>query len=109
MHTGRCVCVLALILSIMTGCGGPRTGPLVVQGMTINGYDLEYEFAGPGSIQVDANSLMINTGKTTIAVADGKLRVDGRSYGAVKPKDRISTVGGTVTVNGEERKPDSAG
>jgi hypothetical protein len=30
-----------------------------------------------------------------------------RSYGAVKPKDGISVIGGKVSVNGEERKPDA--
>lgn len=107
MRIGRPVGIFAIILSVISGCAERPAASFVVEGMNINGYDLEYEFTPPGSIQVDANSFTINTGKKTIAVADGKLRVDGRSYGAVKPKNRISTIGDKVKVNGEVRKPDT--
>jgi hypothetical protein len=75
--------------------------------MNINGYEFDYELVEPSSIQADSKDLSVTAGKRQIAVTDGKLRVDGRTYGVVKPKDRISTIGGKVSVNGEERKPDA--
>jgi hypothetical protein len=51
--------------------------------------------------------LTISTGEVQIRVAAGKLRVHAWPYGAVRPKDRIAVVGGKVSVNGEERKPEA--
>jgi hypothetical protein len=106
MRAFRSVAILATML-VATGCNNQPAGPLVVRGMNVNGYEFDYEYVAPGSIQADSKDVSISAGKNQIAVTDGKLRVDGRSYGVVKPKDRISVIGGKVSVNGEERKPDS--
>jgi hypothetical protein len=92
---------------VATGCNNQPAGPILVRGMNVNGYEFDYEHVAPSSIQADSNNLTITAGKSQIAVTDGKLRVDERSYGVVKPKDRISVIGGKVSVNGEERKPDA--
>jgi len=72
--------------------------------MNINGYEFDYELNSPNSIQADSRDVHISTGKTKIDVIEGTLRVDGRSYGVVKQKDRISVDGDKVSVNGEVRK-----
>jgi phage baseplate assembly protein gpV len=71
--------------------------------MEVNGFVFDYDMTSPSSTLAGESGLAINTGKTTIQVADGKLSVDGRYYGTVKVKDRIAVLGGKVSVNGEER------
>jgi hypothetical protein len=95
----------ALVLSAI-GCSREPAGPAIVHGMNVNGYEIEYELAPSSSILADATSLTISAGKTTIRIADSKLNVDGKAFGTVKASDRITAVGGKVTVNGEERKPE---
>lgn len=97
--------VLVLLLGTI-GCNHQTSVPLVVHGMNVNGYEFDYELAEPSSIEADSASLRISSGKHRIEVVKGKLRVDDRPYGNVKTKDRISVVGGQVSVNGETRKPD---
>lgn len=97
--------VVAVML-LASGCNGPAAGTVVTHGI-LNGYELEYELVAPHSIVADAEQVSITTGKNQIRIADGKLNVDGGSYGMVKPKDRISVVGGKVSVNDRERKPDA--
>lgn len=98
----RLLGVIALA-AIATGCKNQPAGPILVHGMNVNGYVFDYELNSPSSIQADSRDVHINTGNTQIEVIDGTLRVDGRSYGAVKPKDRISVDGSKVGVNGEQR------
>jgi len=87
------------------GCGTKSATPPVVHGLTVNGFELEYELVPPLSITADANSLAISTGKGQIRVAEGKLWVHNRDYGTVQTKDRISVIGESVTVNGRAREP----
>lgn len=102
MRCSRSFVVIAL-MTVATGCHEKQAGPLHVRGMNVNGYEFDYDNL-PNSIQADAEDLRISAGKTQIEVIEGILRVDGRSYGAVKPKDRVSVLGGNVSVNGETRE-----
>jgi hypothetical protein len=72
--------------------------------MNINGYEFDYEMRSPSSIQADSRDGHISSGKTKIEVVEGKLRVDGRSFGLVRQNDRISVDGDKVSVNGEACK-----
>ena len=106
MRSFQLVGILATML-VATGCNKQPAGPIFIRGMNVNGYEFDYELTRPSSIQADSKGLRITAGKVEIAVADEKLLVDGRSYGVVKPKDHISVIGGKVSVNNEERKPDT--
>ena len=81
--------------------------PIAVRGMNVNGYEFDYELVSPSSILADSRDVHLSTGKTHIDIVEGKLSVDGRSYGSVKPKDHISVEGGKVSVNGEVRSAGS--
>ncbi|HWB08464.1 MAG TPA: hypothetical protein VG826_04540 [Pirellulales bacterium] len=94
--------VIVVLMTVSLGCQDQPTGPLHVRGMNVNGYEFDYDHL-PDSIQADAEDVRISAGKTQIEVVGGTLRVDGRSYGSVKPKDHISLVGTKVSVNGELR------
>jgi hypothetical protein len=102
----RSAFVSFVLLLAGAGCNSPPPPPAVVHGQ-VNGFEVEYELVPPLSITADASSWTITTEKAEIRVSDGKLRVDGKSFGSVKPKDKISVVGGRVSVNGEDRKPDA--
>ena len=91
------------LMTVAIGCHERQAGPLHVRGMNVNGYEFDYDNL-PNSIQADSRDVHIAAGTTRIDVVEGTLRVEGRSYGAVKPKDCISVVGGTVSVNGEARE-----
>jgi len=95
--------VIALVV-VATGCNSQPNGSILVRGMGVNGYEFDYEMTSPSSIQADSREVHISTGKRRIEVIEGTLRVDGRSYGVVKQKDRISVDGDKVSVNGEARK-----
>jgi hypothetical protein len=101
MRGCRSFAVVAMIVA--TGCKDQQPGPVLVRGMNINDYEFDYE-GFPQTIQADAGDVHISTGKTQIEVVDRTLRVDGRSYGWIKPKDRVSVDGDKVSVNGEVRK-----
>ncbi len=97
-------CALLLTLTIVAGaggCGSRPSGPLVYQFST-NEYHFEYDgdqkrvTIGPGLMRMVRHP-------EDIEVSDGKLRVGPRDYGAVAKNDKISVVGGKVTVNGQER------
>jgi hypothetical protein len=107
MRSSRNLGVLAAMLLVAAGCNNQPAGPVVVQGMKVNEYEFDYELVSPSSIRADAQVLSISTGQNQIGITDGKLSVDVRPYDMVKPKDRISVVGGKVSVNGQERKPDA--
>lgn len=96
-----------IMLAAVSGCTSQPPPPAVVRGMNVNGYDFDFEFAHPLKMMADANSVTITSGKGEIRVSDAKLWVDGKSFGPVKTKDKISVLGGKVTVNGEDRKPDA--
>ncbi len=105
-----CICsawVSFIMLAAVSGCTSQPPPTAVVRGMNVNGYEFEYEFVPPLKMMADANSLSITSGKAEIRVADGKLWVDGKSFGPVKMKDKISVLGGKVNVNGEDRKPET--
>jgi hypothetical protein len=91
------------ILSGLAGCGSKTSGPVVYRFQT-NDYQFEYDgeqkrtTIGPGLMRMVRYP-------DDIEVSTGSLRVGPRDYGAVALKDRISVVGGKVTVNGQERKP----
>jgi hypothetical protein len=88
---------------VANGCNEGPSDAILLRDANINGYVFDYEVRSPTSIQVDAGNVRIRTGQTQIEVVDGTLRVDGRSFGAVKPKDHISVEKGKVSVNGDVR------
>ncbi len=105
----RWACVGGLSIALLVNGVGRHSrssAPAVITGLTVNGVDFEYERVPGMSIQADAQDLRIRSDKAVIEVSGGELRVNGRSFGRVRPRDRISVVGGKVTVNGEERKTD---
>jgi hypothetical protein len=78
----------------------------VVYQFETNDYKFEYDgeqkrvTIGPGLMRMARHP-------EDIVVSKGTLWVGDRDYGSVALKDRISVVGGKVTVNGQERKPSS--
>jgi hypothetical protein len=103
MRRPRSFRVIAIVI-LATGCNSQQTDAILIRGMNINGYEFDYEMRSPSSIQADSRAVHISGGKTKIEVVEGKLRVDGRSFGLVKQNDRISVDGDKVSVNGEARK-----
>ncbi len=103
MRRPRSFGAIAIVI-LATGCNSQQTDAVLIRGMNINGYEFDYEMRSPSSIQADSRDVHISSGKTKIEVVDGKLRVDGRSFGLVKQNDRMSVDGDKVSVNGEARK-----
>jgi hypothetical protein len=102
MRVLQWLCVWTLLM-VWAGCQPESGKAILVRGMNVNGYEFDYELTSPSSIQADSRDVQIRSGKILIEVVEGKLRVDGRSYGAVKQKDRIAVEGDRVSVNGEVR------
>jgi hypothetical protein len=106
MRAFHTIGVVATMLLAAGGCNDQRSQAILVRGMHINGYEFDYELAAPTSIMAEAEAVSISTGTHQIVVDAGqRLHVDGRAYGEVQLKDRISILDGKVSVNGKERRP----
>lgn len=95
------------VLVFACGCNNAPAPPLVGSIGVLNGYEIECELVAPIHIHTDATRSVVTTGKTTVAIVEGKLSVGGKAHGTVSPNDKIRVVGDKVMVNGQDRKPDA--
>ena len=94
-----------LILSspIAGGCGPKATGTAVYQ---IQSGDYTIEFDGrQRNTTIGVGKVVMSRDPEDIRIAQGRLQVGPREYGEVARLDKVSVVGGKVSVNGRERAP----
>ena len=68
--------------------------------------DVCYDLAGPSqTINVTSHGIQMISGKHTLSISAGRLRVDGTDYGRAPTHGRVKiTAGGRVLVNGTVRQ-----
>jgi len=104
MIRGSFAVLLVWPLVFSAGCGSkPEQAP--VYQIKTNDYELEFDGQQKKATFGDGHFLIVRDYSEDIRVAEGRLSVGKTNYGAVRIKDRISVVGGKVSVNGLERKP----
>jgi hypothetical protein len=86
--TGRWLFLALLASASLLGCAGRNAPPAPQTGRA-------------------AGNVVTITGSTVngMTTKDGRLIVNGRSYGAIKDGDTVDVSGGQVKVNGEIRAP----
>jgi hypothetical protein len=95
------------IALVLGGCSQTsRPGP---GGTTtpVAGYNFEVRGAGGAHTRGQAATFSIQAGANSAEVKDGKLTVNGKSYGVVADGATIlAEETGKVTLNGQERRPE---
>jgi hypothetical protein len=97
---------LALVLLLAAGSGGCgwRSEATVVHVIKTGDYEVEFD-GQQKRATLAAGHFLIVRDSGDIGVFEGNLWVGNRNYGTVRPKDKISVVGGTISVNGQKRSP----
>ena len=95
-----------LLIALVTCSGGCGTKPdrSTVYQIKTNDYIVEFDGLQKRAT-IGTDLLLIARIPEDIRVAEGTLRVGARDYGSVRRNDKISVVGGKVSVNGEVRTP----
>jgi len=101
----RALYLLIAVLMAVT-CGCDRSPPTVAAKQAAS---YKFEVRGPGGVynRGDAGSFSVTSGQTTASLQDGRLTVNGKSYGQMKDGDSILVEeSGKVSVNGTARSPE---
>ncbi len=94
--------LIALIVG-SAGCGSKSDHSTVYEIKT-NDYVVEFDGLQKKAT-IGMEHVLIVRIPEDIQVAEGLLRVGPRDYGPIRRLDRISVVGGKVSVNGQARSP----
>ena len=95
-----------LLISTVVGSAGCRSEPdgSFVYQIKMKDYDVEFDGHQKKATIAEDHFLIVRIPED-IRVSEGTLQVGRREYGEVHARDKISVVGGKVSVNGRERKP----
>lgn len=96
----------AIIGGVVAGCN--RRAPAEAE-RPIAGYDFEVRRTGGGYTKGHGATFSVQDGSNVTELKDGRLRVNGKGYGAIADGAKIVVdENGVVTINGQARSPEQA-
>src|SRR5262245_7308764 len=97
--------MVAVSIALVLGGCGQTSQPGTAK--PVAGYNFEVRGAGGAYTKGQAATFSAQAGANSAEVKDGKLSVNGKSYGVVADGATILVEeSGKVTVNGQERRPE---
>lgn len=97
---------LLMILAVATLAGCTRTSPHSPVPPVL-AYDFEVRRPGGGHTKGQAATFSVQDGTNSVELKDGRLTVNGKSYGKIADGAKIVVdEAGKVTLNGQPRSPE---